>query len=193
MSMEHKAFVFDTGKFHTEIEPIIKSSIKNPEVARQYICEHYAQLQSPYTGDTLEEDWEDEFDEPALQVYFDILLTACYDVDDEMGLGEMWDTVNEIVKELDVFEDPEFVVLGKEVVINNVKVDPGMMGLGLIESYEVLDIVHKLVEKREEVGTIGLEDLLFDAESDEWMEAYDDLCNIYEEAIRQGKGLLFTF
>ena len=105
----------------------------------------------------------------------------------------MWDTVNEIVKELDVFEDSEFVVLGKEVVINNVKVDPGMMGLGLIESYEVLDIVHKLVEKREEVEAIGLEDLLFDAESDEWMEAYDDLCNIYEEAIRQGKGLLFTF
>ena len=29
MSMEHKAFVFDTEKFHAEIEPVMKDSIKN--------------------------------------------------------------------------------------------------------------------------------------------------------------------
>ena len=27
--MEHKAFVFDTEKFHAEIEPVMKDSIKN--------------------------------------------------------------------------------------------------------------------------------------------------------------------
>lgn len=44
MSMEHKAFVFDTNKFHAEIEPVMKDSIKNTEVAHQYICNHLDEL-----------------------------------------------------------------------------------------------------------------------------------------------------
>ena len=104
MSMEHKAFVFDTEKFHAEIEPVMKDSIKNAEVAHRYICEHLDELQSPYMGDELGEDWEEEFGELTLQTYFDILLTTCYDVEDNRGLGEMWDAVNEVIKSLDVFE-----------------------------------------------------------------------------------------
>lgn len=96
MSMDHKAFVFDTKKFHAEIEPVMKDSITNAEVAHQYICDHLDEFQSPYTGDTLEEGWEEEFGDLTLQVYFDILLTACYDVEDDWGLGEMWDAVNEV-------------------------------------------------------------------------------------------------
>ena len=97
MSMAHKAFLFDTETFHSTIEPVMKACVANPEAARKYICEHYSQFQSPYTGEVLDEDWEDEFDSPTLQVYFDILLTACYDVDDDMGLGYMWDAVNDLI------------------------------------------------------------------------------------------------
>ncbi|WP_288308390.1 hypothetical protein [uncultured Muribaculum sp.] len=99
--MDHKAFVFDTNKFHAEIEPVMRDSIKNTKAAHRYICEHLDELQSPYTGDTLDEDWEEEFGDLTLQVYFDILLTACYDVEDDRGLGEMWDAVNEVIKGLD--------------------------------------------------------------------------------------------
>ena len=67
MSMEHKAFVFDTEKFHAEIEPVMKDSIKNAEVAHRYICEHLDELQSPYMGDELGEDWEEEFGELTLR------------------------------------------------------------------------------------------------------------------------------
>lgn len=193
MSMEHKAFVFDTEKFHAGIKPVMRRSIKNPEVARQYICEHLDELQSPYTGDALEADWEEEFDELTLQVYFDILLTACYDVNDDCGLGEMWDAVNEVVKELDVLEEPEIAVLGREVVIEDVQVDPGMMGLGVIENQEVADILEILQKNRNDAENVEPEDLLYEVEPEEWMEAYDDLCVLYKESIRQGKGLLFTF
>ncbi len=124
MSMDHKAFVFDTNKFHAEIEPVMRDSIKNTEAAHRYICEHLDELQSPYTGDTLDEDWEEEFGDLTLQVYFDILLTACYDVEDDRGLGEMWDAVNEVIKELDVFEEGELPVTGWEVEIDDVIVDP---------------------------------------------------------------------
>lgn len=191
--MEHKAFVFDTKKFHAEIEPVMKDCIRNTQAAHRYICGHLEDLQSPYTGDTLEEGWEDEFGELTLQAYFDILLTACYDVDDDCGLGEMWDAVNEVVKSLDVFDDGEVPVLGRKVEIDNVTVDPGMEGMGIIDCEEVAKIVRTLKANREEASNAEPEDLLYEAEPEEWMEAYDDLCSLYENAMRQNKGLLFTF
>lgn len=194
MSMEHKAFVFDTEKFHSTIEPVMKACIANPEVAKQYICENYSSLQSPYTGDELDADWQTQFDELTLQVYFDILLTACYDAGDDMGLAYMWDAVNELIGQLDILEEPQVAVLGREVVIDDVTVDPGAMGLGLVESHEVEDILDRLSEGREEAESIEeLDDLDDDTEPEEWMEAYDELCDLYDEALQQGKGLLFTF
>ena len=193
MSMEHKAFVFDTEKFHAEIEPVMKDSIKNAEVAHRYICEHLDELQSPYTGDELGEDWEEEFGELTLQTYFDILLTTCYDVEDDRGLGEMWDAVNEVIKSLDVFEYGEVPVLGCQVEINSVIVDPGMEGLGIIDGDEVAEILERLKENRDEAESAEPEDLLYEAEPEEWMKAYDDLCSLYEAALSQKKGLLLTF
>ncbi|WP_172502522.1 hypothetical protein [uncultured Phocaeicola sp.] len=193
MSMDHKAFVFDTKKFHAEIEPVMKDSVKNTEVAHQYICDHLDELQSPYTGDELDESWEEEFGELTLQVYFDILLTACYDVEDDRGLGEMWDTVNEVIKELDVFEEGELPVTGWEVQIDEVVVDPGMQGLGMIDCDEVAEILKILKENRYEAANAEPEDLLYETEPEEWMEAYDDLCSLYEEALSQKKGVLLTF
>ncbi|WP_288151369.1 hypothetical protein [Phocaeicola sartorii] len=193
MSMDHKAFVFDTKKFHAEIEPVMKDSVKNTEVAHQYICDHLDELQSPYTGDELDESWEEEFGEFTLQVYFDILLTACYDVEDDRGLGEMWDAVNEVIKELDVFEEGELPVTGWEVQIDEVVVDPGMQGLGMIDCDEVAEILKILKENRDEAANAEPEDLLYETEPEEWMEAYDDLCSLYEEALSQKKGVLLTF
>ena len=165
--------MFDTEKFHAEIEPVMKDSIKNAEVAHRYICEHLDELQSPYTGDELGEDWEEEFGELTLQTYFDILLTTCYDVEDDRGLGEMWDAVNEVIKSLDVFD--------------------GMEGLGIIDGDEVAEILERLKENRDEAESAEPEDLLYEAEPEEWMEAYDDLCSLYEDALSQKKGLLLTF
>ncbi len=193
MSMDHKAFVFDTKKFHSEIVPVMKGGVKNTEVAHQYICDHLDEFQSPYTGAELDEEWAEEFGELTLQVYFDILLTACYDVDDDCGLGEMWDAVNEVIKSLDVFEEGELPVTGREVRIDDVIVDPGMEGLGIIDCDEVAGILKILEDNRTEAENAEPEDLLCDAEPDEWMEAYDDLCNLYKEALSQNKGLLLTF
>ncbi len=141
----------------------------------------------------MEEGWEEEFGELTLQVYFDILLTACYYVDEDCGLSEMWDAVNEVIKSLDVFEDGELPVLGRKVEIDDVTVDPGMEGLGIVESDEVEAILATLQDNKDEAENAEPEDLLYDVEADEWIEAYDDLCSLYEEALQQDKGLLFTF
>ena len=48
-------------------------------------------------------------------------------------------------------------------------------------------------ENRDEAESAEPEDLLYEAEPEEWMEAYDDLCSLYEDALSQKKGLLLTF
>ncbi len=50
-----------------------------------------------------------------------------------------------------------------------------------------------LQENRDNAENAEPDDLLYEAEPDEWMEAYDSLCNLYEEAKQQEKGILFTF
>ena len=105
----------------------------------------------------------------------------------------MWDTVNEVIKELDVFEEGELPVTGWEVEIDDVIVDPGMEGLGIIEHTEVEEILQALEENRDEAADIEPDDLMSEVEPEEIMEAYDNLCSLYEEALRQKKGLLLTF
>ena len=47
-----------------------------------------------------------------MKEYFDFLLTACYDCEDDIGLAEAWDAVNEVVKMLDFMDGAEKCVLG---------------------------------------------------------------------------------
>ncbi len=108
-------------------------------------------------------------------------------------MGEMWDAVNEVIKELDVFEQGELPVTGWMVEIDDVVVDPGMQGLGIIDCDEVAEILEILKENRDEAESAEPDGLLHETYPDEWMEAYDDLCSLYEEALRQEKGLLLTF
>ena len=56
--MEHKAFLFDTAKYHAEIEKIIEKCCKSKAVslAERYINEHLEQFSSPYTYEPLEQD-----------------------------------------------------------------------------------------------------------------------------------------
>lgn len=177
-----------------EIEPVMKECVTNTDVAHRFICGHIEELQSPYTGDALGEDWEKEFDGLSLQVYFDILLTACYDVEENCGLGEMWDVVNEVIKGLDIFEEGELPVTGWELEIDGVLVDPGKQGLGIIDCDEVGDILATLKESGDAAANAERpDDLLYEADPQEWIDAYDDLCRLYEEAFKRNQGLLLTF
>lgn len=57
----------------------------------------------------------------------------------------------------------------------------------------VEEILNLLEENRDEAENAEPENLLYEAEPEKWMEAYDNLCNLYKEALRQNKGLLLTF
>lgn len=54
-------------------------------------------------------------------------------------------------------------------------------------------ILNSLNACRDEIENIKPETELYEVEPEEWVESYDDLCTVYEEAASQGKGLMFTF
>ena len=56
MSMGHRAFLFDTNKYHAEIEKIIEACCSSGEISliKQYIDRHIEEFSSPYTLEPLE-------------------------------------------------------------------------------------------------------------------------------------------
>ena len=163
-------------------------------MAKQYINEHLEDFSSPYTYEPLEQDWEQELETGDIQEYFDFLLTACYDCGNDIGLSYAWDAVNEVVKLLDFMEAAEKCVLGTAVSFHGTAVDPGRMGLGIVEAAEVSGLKERLSENRARLDSVPLsEDQMYDMEQEEILDAYDQLCGIYEQAEEQGKGVLFTF
>lgn len=196
MSMEHKAFLFDIKKYQNQIEKIIKKCCKSQDskVVQQYINSHLSEFVSPYTQENLDKDWEKQISSDNLQEYFDFLLTSCYKVEADLGLEYMWDGVNEAIKQMSFMNNPEECVLGKQIVYYGIRIDPGAMGLGIVDIDSVSKIKNLLLEHREMLEQLEpLEDLLYDMDFDELEEAYDDLCNIYIRAEREQKGILFTF
>ncbi len=196
MSMEHKAFLFDTKLYYAQIETIVKKccATKDGSIAKEYIDKHYSEIFNPYTGESLDSNWENEMSSGTMQELFDFLLTSCYQPDMDIGLEYAWDGVLEAIKELHFIHNPNVCVLGAPLIYSGIKVDPGFMGLGIVEHTAVAQIKEKLLENQEKIKYITLpKDVLYELERDELIDAYDDLCNIYKRAEKEGKGILFTF
>lgn len=196
MSMEHKAFLFDTECFHSEIEVVINECCKgeNIQYAVKYIDNNYSHLCSPYTGESLDEKWRNEVGSAGIQQYIDFILTSCYDPLEDNGLSYSWDGLLEALKAMDNLGDVEEWILGKPVVCNGVTIDPGAMGLGIVEQDRISGIRGAL--KCIKPAVMNLEDTsgdLYELEPEEIIDAYNDLCSLYEQAESEKKGLLFTF
>lgn len=199
MNMEHKAFLFDTKKYHRDIEPVLRECIRtqSSDAAEAYITAHLPELTSPYTGEPLDEDWHDEREDGGLQEYADFLLTACYDSSADEGLSYAWEGVIDIIRVLGVSDAPDSFVLGQALVCEGVTIDPGAMGLGVVEAEQMTERLTLLTNHPERLDGISEDDLsedsLYECDWDELTDAYDDLCGLYAEAQKQGMGLLFTF
>lgn len=196
MSMEHKAFLFDSSLYHKEIEPVIKKCCKskNVETATDYIKKNYMLLKMPDSGEKLQENWQSGCGMD-LQNLFDILLTRCYEPKEDIGLGYAWDGVLEAVRKTKVLDNADLCVLGKPLAYSGVTVDPGYEGLGIVEQDEVVRIKELLAKNKEKIEDVKIEygELLYKLEPDELANACDDLCMIYNEAVKAGKGILLTF
>ncbi len=198
MSMQHKAFLFDTDVYYGQIEPVIENCCLtgNSGVVCEYINNNLKQIYNPYTAENLEADWQNELESGTMQELFDFILTRCYEPDDDIGLEYSWDGMLEVIKEMNILDDAEedICVLGRPLVYAGVEINPGLMGLGIVKASEVKRIKDILTRNREKLEAIDIpEDLLYELEEDELIDAYDDLCSMYKRAEVEKKGLLFTF
>ncbi len=196
--MEHKAFIFDTQAFKEELYPIIISSglDKNPIPLYKFINNHLGKVFSPYTGILLEADWESELENGGIQELADFSMTCFYSPDDDRGLSYSWDSVLEVLKNVSEKLDPKYCILGESLEAELFLLDPGGMGTGFVEAEDVPLIYKILVESKDKVVTNGLpsrEDILYDINITELIEAYDELVLLYKDATEAKRGLLMTF
>jgi len=196
MSMEHKAFLFNTAKFQIEIRPILEKSLDEggKDYAITYINQNYLKLMSPYTGEYLDENWMDEIEIGGIQEYIDFILTSCYDPNEDMGLEYAWDALIEAMSKVHVSNDVEYWVLGKPVRYKDIIIDPGAMGLGLVNSEDVVNIKDILLTLQDFVYSIeSINTDMGDITHEDIVCAYNELCKIYKIADEKKCGILVTF
>lgn len=185
--VEHKAYLFDTEKYHREIEAILlDAGRKNaPEELERYIDAHRAELCSPATADPLTPDWRQSLENGGVQELAGIVLTLCYDPEGDMGLGEDWEALCGAMEELDLSGGTEYYFVGGEIQSGNFVLDPSGMGLGIIEPDDV-ELIYDELDAQNGAELLGEEDDLLG-------ELYRSLMEIYETARVHSKGLLLTF
>lgn len=196
MSMEHKAFIFDTKSYSEELNDILLTSGLSNDIRRisQFIADNIDDIRSPYSGDELEDDWEDELGTKDIQEYADFALAAYYDPGDDIGLSYYWDPLIEILKDLD-FDKAEYCILGTPIQKEHFCVDPGRCGLGLARSEDIPNLLKQLIAIQPRLEQLDEGDLVdtYNIEMNDLITAYEDLLSIYQSASNDNEGVMFTF
>jgi len=195
--MDHKAFIFDVESFNLELRPLLLSAGIENEIGtiKHFINCNLIKIVSPYTGDSLGEDWENQLESGDIQEIADFALTRYYSPAADMGLGYSWDALLETIKLLPVGFDPEYCIVGKQVQQGTFVFDPSRMGLGMIEMKDVSYIHQELQRVRPLLKNVELpaEELLYELSTGEIAEAFEDLIVLYKKAIDANRGILMTF
>ena len=125
MSMLHRAFAFDWGRFDRELRPTIERALRADDVAliRAWCEAQVADLSDPYEGEPLPVDWERQLERADVQEFADYALTAFYDVSADFGLDDDW---LEVESTLD--DAVRAALLGTVVSSGGHNFDPGRMG-----------------------------------------------------------------
>ncbi|MEP0857854.1 hypothetical protein [Trichocoleus sp. DQ-U1] len=127
MSMEHKAFVFDYDAFADELGNILENALltNNNERLVNFIKQNLNFLKDPYEGEALSTSWDTMVEPKDPHQYGDFALTKFYDPQDDIGLGAMWENIQNILK---IECGKDFVILGTPFGFKDNYFDPGKMG-----------------------------------------------------------------
>ncbi len=127
MSMSHKAFVLDADRFQAELRATLERALADGDVEplRRFIAAHRGELTDPYEGAPLDDDWESMIETRDAHQYGDFALTRYYDAGDDLGLGDGWRELGELLEREGVGER---AILGTPVGAPGNAFDPGKMG-----------------------------------------------------------------
>lgn len=198
MGMEHKSFLFDTDKFKKELMlTIIKSvEVNSSEMLLTFINTNLSEIQSPYTGDSLTDGWEEEINNGDIQELSDFALTKYYSPDEELGLAYDWDALLEAIDGLPLKLQRDYYILGQPLETESFVLDPGAMGMGFVFAEDIPGMYQELVSLREYFVKNCLtlsEDVLYELSESELISAYDTLTELMKYAKDKECGLLMTF
>lgn len=194
--MEHKAFVFDTIKFNNELKEIFKNCNDEIGVIKGFINQHIGEIKSPYEEEYIDSTWEEQLENKDLQEYADFAIAYYYDIEYDYGLEYYWEAILECIKKLKLKYNPEYYILGASISLGSEKLDPGRLGLGIVDAKDIDIMSKELIDNKnfiaEKIQLLS-EELLDDVEIEELVELYDDLCNLYLTAKENKSGILMTF
>lgn len=178
MSMEHKAFVFDYDAFVDELGNILENALltNNNEKLVSFIKQNINSLKDPYEGEPLNTSWEAIVEPKDPNQYGDFALTKFYDPQDDIGLGAMWENVQNILKQEC---GKSLIILGTPFGSKNSYFDPGKMGSYFQSKSQIQGNLQLLTD------IIHLSPDLFS----ELNEAF----NMIQKAAEAEKGLYVTF
>jgi len=178
MSMSHKAFLFDYGRFEQEIEPLLRKGLDgNPSLLEDYIAANLAQLKDPYEGESLGKDWREQWPVDTPEELADFVLTACYDPGLDIGLGDAWWDADRILNEGD--ELVAGILLGRTLQVNGKFFNPGKQGT-YFQSPDRVDTHLRLVERLVEAAP-------------EYQETLQPVIDLFQTAVEHRSGLYITF
>lgn len=198
MSMEHKAYIFDSELFELKLKNLILECIINNDIKklRGLINNNIKDMKSPYDGESLKQNWENQIEIGNVQEYSDFVITCCYSPNNDIGLSYSWDSLLENLTQLKLQFKCSYYILGKEVKQGRFVLNPGGYGLGIVCCKDISSILSELMKLKSKFFDqieLGFNNGIYTLTKDELEEAYNDLILIYRTAFQNNKGILFTF
>jgi len=144
--MEHKAFVLDYGAFERELAPILLNALDTGAVRDLvgFINSNLERLKDPYEGDPLDADWESMIETRDPHQYGDFALTKYYDPQTDIGLGQVWESIEETLTKEVGEGQAQAIVLGRPFGPPQNYFNPGKMGSYFQSPSEVKKNLQKL-------------------------------------------------
>src|SRR5262245_21828213 len=124
--MEHKAFLFAYEPFDAELRPLLEDDLRNHNYrkVRAFALANLDTPRDPYEGEPLRADWESLIETRDTHQYGDFALTKYYDPIADIGLGQSWEGLQELIEG----EVPRSPLLGSTIGPIGEPFDPGKMG-----------------------------------------------------------------
>ena len=205
MSISHKAYLFDFAGFRAELEDILYDALTRDDVAplREFINRNRSAIRDPYTGAVpLRAEWEGErASNPNVgrdvQWYAHRALLKYYDVTDDWGLDYGFDALSAYFESVPALaKHTGALICGFLFGPKGRRLDPGLMGTGLVPPAEVRRLLKLLERKRwpkvPEPDSPVFADCHYEPDSaDEVRENRDRLVALYRQASAENKGILF--
>lgn len=128
MSMLHKAYIFDFESFDRELKPLLESALRSQDGGAlvDFVSSSIGCLVDPYEGEPLTKDWLNMVEVQDIHQIGDFAITKYYNPKDDIGLGDGWESIQELLPADVRFEISP--ILGSPVGSEQGVFDPGKMG-----------------------------------------------------------------